>query len=173
MTEADKALPVIANLLEGKRVLDLGCGEKKVVPWAVGVDDCSEHAALKPDITAKIGFADQKAFLAKMKSLGLPGEAGWDCVFSSHSLEHLREPIGETLWWWFSLVRKGGFLIVFVPNERKYKYALGAPLARNPAHKHLLVPEIVQWHLDQVTGAKVRVMQDIDYSTLFVVEKTP
>lgn len=172
MTEADKALPLIANLLEGKRVLDLGCGEKKVVPWAVGVDDCSEHTTLKPDVTAKIGYPDRVAFLAKMKSLGLPGEAGWDCVFSSHSLEHLREPIGETLWWWFSLVKPEGNLILFVPDETRYVYDPKIPQARNPAHKHLLVSTVVAWHLLQVTGARIAKKQDVDYSTLFVVEKT-
>lgn len=170
MSEARKVLPLIQPMLSGKRVLDLGCGLEKVVPWSVGVDDGSEHTTIKPDLVAKIGATDKEALVAKLKSLGLPGLGGWQVVFSSHALEHLREPLGENLWWWWSLVALKGHLVLYLPNEYKYVYDPKTPRGRNPAHKHLLTPDVVRWHIDQLTGGNPSRL-DHDYSTLFIVEK--
>lgn len=173
-TEAQKVLPLIRPLLENKGVLDLGCGQEKVVPWAVGVDDGSEHLSIKPDIVSGVGVSDRDFLLDKLKSLGLPIIGCWPVVFSSHTLEHLREPAGENLWWWWSLVAPSGALILFLPDEARYLYDPKAAKARNPAHKHLLVPSVVQWHLEQLSGSKrITVMQDFDYSALFILKKAP
>jgi hypothetical protein len=178
MSEAAKVLPLILDKLEGKRVLDLGCGIQKVVPWAVGVDDCSESAGAKPDIVAGVGSDDRllasadDGMLEKLLSRGLPGLGEWPVVFSSHTLEHLREPIEENLRYWWSFVAPGGLLILYLPDEARYVYDTRSPLARNPAHAHLLTQEVVLWHLDQITGAKVLTHLSDGYSTLFIVEKT-
>lgn len=171
MTEAEKILPLVLERLERKRVIDLGCGEKKIVPWAVGVDDCSESTIAKPDIIARVGATDKEALTGKLTALGLPSLGGWPVVFSSHTIEHLREPVGENLWWWWSLVARKGLFILCVPDESMYVYAPGAPKARNPAHKHLLTMEVMRWHLEQVTGANILSCSRKEYSVLFIVEK--
>lgn len=171
MSEAAKVFPLIKDYLNGKRVLDLGCGDQKVVPWAVGVDDCTESAEAKPDLVAKVGEGDRDALLQKLGERGLPGLGGWPIVFSSHTLEHLWEPVGVNLWWWWSLVAPRGFLLLYLPNERRYVYSGSSPNARNPAHRHLLVPDVVRWHISQITGANLRMSLDHDYSSLFIVEK--
>jgi len=171
MTESEKILPLVKDFLEGKRVIDLGCGEKKIVPWAIGVDDCSESTIAKPDVVAKVGATDKEALVARLGALGLPGLGGWPVVFSSHTLEHLREPVGENLWWWWSLVARKGRLVLCVPDETLYVYAPQAPKARNPAHKHFLTMDTMRWHWEQVTGANILSCSRKEYSILFVVEK--
>lgn len=169
MSEAAKALPLIADELEGKRVLDLGCGMEKVVPWAVGVDDCSENTLARPDVVAKVGVSDEAALLAKLRSLGLPER--WPVVFSSHTIEHLYEPPLDNLLWWYSLVEVRGLLILYTPDERRYVYDTRTPSARNPGHRHLLTGEVVRWHLEQITGARIITETPHDYSTLHIVER--
>lgn len=47
-------------------------------------------------------------------ALKLPGE-DWDYIFSSHCLEHLTNPV-EALEHWFSKIRKGGVLFLYLPH---------------------------------------------------------
>ncbi len=46
--------------------------------------------------------------------------ASFDTVFSSHCLEHMRDP-REALKAWYSLVKSGGFIVVLVPDEDLYE----------------------------------------------------
>jgi SAM-dependent methyltransferase len=80
-------------------VLDIGSGPDPVVPHARPFD--REH-----------GDANRIA-------RHLNGEA-FDCVHSSHCLEHMDDP-PPTLAEWWSLVRPGGHLIVVVPDEELYE----------------------------------------------------
>jgi trans-aconitate methyltransferase len=139
MSEAAKILPRISVYLQGHTVIDLGCGPTKIVPWAMGVDDYSEQGI-------KAG-ADVVCRLEDFNPI-----QKFDVVFSSHALEHMRAPLGETLSRWFSWVMPGGLLILYLPDERHYVYDHNNPKARNPAHFHLLTPEVVQWHLEQIPG---------------------
>lgn len=80
------------------RVLDIGAGADPVTPGAVAFDQAQGDANR---ITA---FA--------------PGS--FDCVYSSHCLEHMHEPVATLKNWW-SLVRPGGILFVIVPDEDLYE----------------------------------------------------
>jgi len=93
-------------------VLDIGCGPDLVVPHAQPFD--VEH-----------GDANQIARY-------LPAES-FDCVHSSHCLEHMFDARVAIEQWW-SLVRPGGFLIVAVPEENLYEQGVWPPMF-NPDHK--------------------------------------
>jgi SAM-dependent methyltransferase len=80
-------------------VLDIGSGPDPVVPHARPFD--REH-----------GDANHIARY-------LHGEA-FDCVHSSHCLEHMDDAPATLAEWW-SLVRPGGHLIVVVPDEGLYE----------------------------------------------------
>jgi SAM-dependent methyltransferase len=80
-------------------VLDIGCGPDLVVPTARPFDQ--EH-----------GDANRVGDY-------FPSES-FDCVHSSHCLEHMRDiPAALASWW--SLVKPGGYLVVVVPHEDLYE----------------------------------------------------
>jgi SAM-dependent methyltransferase len=93
-------------------VLDIGCGPDVVVPAARPFD--LEHG----DANRILDF--------------LPAES-FDCVHSSHCLEHMIDPPRAIEQWW-ALVRPGGFLIVVVPEEDLYEQGVW-PSHFNPDHK--------------------------------------
>lgn len=148
MGEAAKISARIMKESDGLSVLDLGCGDSKVVPWAIGVDDGSEWADLKtgPDVRARID-PDSAQLAGALMSKGF--QTLYDIVFSSHALEHMPSPIGRTIRYWLAFVRPGGRIMLWLPNERLYVYDKRSPRTRNPAHAHYLVPEVVRWHLEQ------------------------
>lgn len=93
-------------------VLDIGCGPDLVVPHAQPFD--LEHG-------------DANRILDH-----LPPEA-FDCVHSSHCLEHMQDAPAALAQWW-ALVKPGGFLITVVPDEDLYEQGMW-PSAFNPDHK--------------------------------------
>lgn len=58
----------------------------------------------------------------------------FDFVYSSHTLEHVRDAsaaIGN----WYRAVKPGGYLILFVPDRDRYEKKLTLPSRWNPDHK--------------------------------------
>lgn len=66
----------------------------------------------------------------------LPGVApeSFDCVHSSHCLEHLRDP-KAALTRWLEVVKPGGFIVVLIPDEDLYEQGVW-PSTFNHDHKH-------------------------------------
>jgi SAM-dependent methyltransferase len=93
-------------------VLDIGCGPDLVVPHAQPFD--MQHG----DANEILHFLSAESF---------------DCVHSSHCLEHMTDP-PRALGQWWALVRPGGFLIIVVPHEDLYEQGVW-PSAFNPDHK--------------------------------------
>ncbi len=81
------------------RVLDIGCGPNLVVPNAVPFDKEQGDAQ---DI---LNFLKPNSF---------------DCVHSSHSLEHMRD-VPKALEQWWQLVKPGGAMVIVVPDEDLYE----------------------------------------------------
>jgi SAM-dependent methyltransferase len=104
MNEAGKIFPVIQQYLTGD-ILDVGCGDKKVVPHAEGVDirplEGVDHVM---DISPAMGLSFDKEY---------------DVVFSSHCLEHVYDDMG-VLAAWADLVKPGGKLILYLPDAKYY-----------------------------------------------------
>src|SRR5271166_2368833 len=87
------------------RVIDIGCGDDLVVPHAVPFD---------------LAHGDAQWILNYF-------EAGsFDCVHSSHCLEHMRDATLALAQWW-GLVRPGGHLIIVVPHEDLYEQGAWPP----------------------------------------------
>ena len=93
------------------RGIDIGCGRDPVTP------DCRKFDRVDGD-AGDIGKYVRDTF---------------DWVYSSHCLEHLAEPETALAGWW-KLVRKGGLLIVVVPDEDLYEQ--GHVRRFNRAHRH-------------------------------------
>jgi len=180
VNEASKIREDILHYLTAKTVLDLGCGNEKVVSWATGVDSGRGWGpgAIQPDIVAEIDPAHPDA--SRHTALG---ERFFDVVFSSHALEHMTAPIRRVIAYWLSLVEVGGHLILYVPDERYYLYDPSAPLFRNPDHHHLLTAEVMHWHVLHLAHTGVLVIEKFqernrdtgfkdEYSLLFVLRRT-
>ena len=101
MRETSKSKRYFGELENGvlqDRVLDIGAGGDAVTPDAMPFD-------------VEQGDANRITAFA-------PGS--FDCVYSSHCLEHMNDPRSTILNWW-SLVRPGGHLFVIVPDEDLYE----------------------------------------------------
>jgi SAM-dependent methyltransferase len=57
----------------------------------------------------------------------------YDFVYSSHTLEHLREPVVALQHWW-RVLRPGGFLILYVPDRDLYEKKTTLPSRWNGSH---------------------------------------
>lgn len=94
------------------RVVDIGCGDDLVVPHAEPFD--------RPDGDAECILEYREA-------------NSYDCVNSSHCLEHMKDPTAALLQWW-ALVRPGGYMVIVVPDEELYEQGV-FPSLFNPDHK--------------------------------------
>ncbi len=81
------------------KVIDIGCGKELVVQHAEPFD------RQQGDANCILDFR--------------PAES-YDCVHSSHCLEHMTDPKVALKGWW-GLVKPGGYLIVVVPDEDLYE----------------------------------------------------
>lgn len=94
------------------RVIDIGCGDDPVTPNAVPFD--------RPQGDAN-NILDY-----------LPAES-FDCVHSSHALEHMRD-VPKAFRDWWALVKPGGYMITVVPEEDLYEQG-NWPSLFNSDHK--------------------------------------
>ena len=93
------------------RILDIGAGGDPVTPEAIVFDRPQGDANRITSFEA----------------------ASFDCVYSSHCLEHMFEPVATLANWW-SLVKPGGALFLIVPDEDLYEQGI-FPSRINDDHK--------------------------------------
>lgn len=93
-------------------VIDIGCGPDLVVPHATPFDLAQGNAQFILDY--------------------LPSES-FDCVHSSHCLEHMSDVEAALAQWW-ALVKPGGYLVLVVPHEELYEQSAW-PSLFNTDHK--------------------------------------
>lgn len=124
-----------ANYLRG-RVLDIGCGTDPVVPTAMPFD------LEQGDANRILDYLTPESF---------------DCIHSSHCLEHMCDAQAALAHWW-ALVRPGGFMVLVVPDEDLYEQGHW-PSLFNPDHKATFrLDKPASWSpvshdLRQLTGA--------------------
>lgn len=99
------------------RVLDIGCGP----------DPCSKYY---DGITEFKGWDLPDGDAQYLK--GAPDDY-YDCVHSSHSLEHMVDP-ATSLRRWVQVTKKGGYLVITVPDEEMYERLMW-PSRFNGDHK--------------------------------------
>lgn len=153
-SEASKIRQKVLPYLRNRTVLDLGCGDDKIVPWAFGVDNASEWKDPPKgiDLLASVDPADRDLdFLHRRPQGGF-----YEVVFSSHTLEHLRSPVLHVLRYWLRFVYPvTGRLILYLPDESRYVYNRRNPTVRNPSHLHYLTFGTFRWYLDQLHGVSI------------------
>ena len=93
---------------DGLKVLDIGCGNLKTYPHAIGVDIVPKHEI----IDQLSGESESVADIAADVSKPLPLEnESIDVVVARHILEHMIDPI-EAIRFWSNPLKKGGKLVI-------------------------------------------------------------
>ena len=127
MSELD---PVIAA---GGKVLDLGCGGRKLHEKMVGVD-IRANGQMGVGGNANHGAASD----VEADVLDLPMEGrSVDGILAKHLLEHIVDPIAA-LTEWHRVLKPGGKIVVLCPD-----YRLCEAISVDPSHVHAYTPESV------------------------------
>jgi len=113
--------------------IDVGCGLSKIHAGAIGINQAVSSKDYRYPLGAQFeGRADQLPWFR---------DDSLDYVFSSHCLEHTREPLA-TLREWTRVLRPEGQIILLLPHKDVYP-RVGTPGA-NPDHKVDIGPEDIR-----------------------------
>lgn len=127
----DLEADVVREFVRGPKVVELGCGFRKTVPQAIGVDRVAKGDHPTNLYSEAKSVADIQADVTKT----LPRELlDADTVIARHILEHVIDPV-QTLRYWNEVIKLGGRLLVAVPNQDVIN---SIPL--NPEHVHAFTP---------------------------------
>ena len=163
IAESKKIVWEVALYLRG-RGLDIGAGDFKVLPHAISVDNMHH---------SQFGFSVKPDVMSEATDLSVFGTHTMDFVYSSHTLEHI-EDYPKALKEWWRLVKHGGYMILYLPDEDEYP-KVGTPGA-NPDHKWDVNYDKVVAAMEQMRGWDLIDFQkrnaDDEYSLLFVFKKT-
>ncbi len=125
-SETDKARASLTKYCIGYGV-DLGFGGDKIIPSAIGVDLPKPYAKTGYD-PVQLGGDAANLYWFKDEVL--------DYVFSSHLLEDF-EDTTSVLTEWSRVLKVGGYLILYLPDEQVYRADCAAKgLIGNTAHKN-------------------------------------
>ena len=87
-----------------------------------------------------------------------------DYVYSSHCLEHIKDPM-TPLKEWFRVVKTGGHLVITVPHRDLYEKKAFLGSRWNGAHKRFYTPASLLAEVEaafEVNSYRIRYMQDCD-----------
>jgi SAM-dependent methyltransferase len=82
----------------------------------------------------------------------------FDFVYSSHTLEHMEDPAVALKNWW-RVLKKGGYLILYIPHRDLYEKKMTLPSRWSNDHKHFFV-------IDKNEGADTIGLKQLIASTL-------
>lgn len=122
----------VQRFVRGPKILELGCGFRKTVPQAIGVDLSAKGEAPSNLHEGGRSVADVCADVTKP----LPFDAlSVDTIIARHILEHCVDTV-KTLRQWNTVLKMDGRLLIAVPNQNTIN---SIPL--NPEHVHAFVPD--------------------------------
>lgn len=155
---------IVREFVRGPKIVELGCGYRKTVPQAIGVDQAASGENPSNLHEGKKSVADVCADVTKP----LPREL-FDCdtVIARHILEHIQNNV-KILRQWGNVLKIGGRMIIAVPNQNIIN---SIPL--NPEHLCSYTPESLK-DLMELLGWKTIAIVDPKNGISFVAcfEKT-
>lgn len=155
-TKEDTEGDVVRAYIKGEKVIDLGCGDKKTVPNAIGIDivpQGSQIPGLTPDrlsVADHVGSVEQK----------LPVNEA-DTIIARHILEHCVNTT-DTLNNWKDSLKHGGRLIIAVPNQH-----IRNSIPLNWQHVHAFTPQSLKDQMESL-GFKTIDLLDPQNNVSFV-----
>lgn len=133
--ESDKIASIVVPYLQG-RCIDAGCGQRKVWPNLIGIDNGHHFGRGGADI------------MGDCTDLSMFSDESMDGLFSSHFLEHVRGELLPVLKEWWRVLKVGAHLVLYLPHKDLYPN-MGKPGA-NPDHTRDLLPEDIIAVMEQV-----------------------
>lgn len=100
--------------------IDIGCSDSPILSNVDKWDFCFGNG----DATFMEGINDEE----------------YDFVYSSHCLEHVQDQV-LALKNWFRILKKNGYLLLYVPHRDLYEKKKLLPSRWNPDHKIFLLPD--------------------------------
>lgn len=128
--QIDKEGEAVAQLVRGPKIVELGCGFRKTVPSAIGIDMVPKGAPCN-HLNGPPCVADIQADVTKTIPIE---ENSVDTVIARHILEHAVDSI-QTIRNWSKILKVGGRLIIAVPNQE-----VRNTIPLNPEHIHGFTP---------------------------------
>lgn len=139
--ESDKIAALVVPYTRG-RGLDVGCGQRKVWPHCIGIDN-GHHDQM-------FGHQTVCDFKSDGSDLSVFSDNSMDFVFSSHTLEHFPDDkVEAVLAEWARVIKPGGYLVLYLPSANLYP-KIGEKGA-NPDHKWDIYPGDVERRLQLAT----------------------
>lgn len=145
--------------------VDIGYGGDPVIPTAITVDFaldgqfCGDHPCNIVGDARKLPWFAAHVF---------------DYVYSSHCLEDFEDTL-PVLREWMRIVKRGGLLVLLLPDQRKYaRFCRENNLKSNPGHQiENFGPAYLGRVLKKVPGAKIiKVKENLGpYNFLFIIRK--
>lgn len=155
----DQEGKMIAEMIESKeRVLDIGCGTRRTVPWAVTVDKLPK-GTLVPNVFPR---GESVADVVADVTGPLPFEPdSQDVIIARHVLEHVPD-VAATIANWANVLRHGGYLVIAVPDD-----AMGDTLHMDHDHKQSFTKESLQKTMEDL-GWKTKGIYDPKNNMSFI-----
>lgn len=153
----DKEGRIVRQMVEGQKVLELGCGGQKTVEHAVGVDISPKDEHI-PYLHGDVSVADIIADVSKELPIAPLSQ---DTVIARHILEHCVDTV-KTLRYWNKVLKIGGRLIIAVPNQDTCN-----SIPMNPEHVHAFTPASLKT-LVELSGFKQLTWQDPENGISFI-----
>lgn len=129
---------------------DIGCGPSKAFPHFIGIDNRKDvqmfGIAMDPDLT--VPDACHLPMLASSHA---------DFVYSSHTLEHIKDHEKALKEWW-RILKPGGHLCLYLPHKDFYPN-IGVEGA-NPDHVHDFHPQDITAAMKKIGGWDLVVNQE-------------
>lgn len=151
----DELLPIIET---GGKVLDLGCGGKKIHEKVTGVD-------IRRNGEIGVGGNSETGAVADITAdiCDLPVESATvDGILAKHLLEHIIDPIAA-LKEWKRVLKNNGSLVILCPDYRRCE-----AISVDPSHVHAFTPESVS-SLLEATGFGVVKTDQVQMGYVFMV----
>ncbi len=143
----------------GNKVAELGCGDKKLFAWSVGIDAVPKGVEIAGLSRGRLSLADITA--------NVEGELpiqDYDTIIAQHVLEHTVDALGAVLAWKKAL-KHGGRLIIAVPDQR-----IRNTIPMNWEHRHAWTPESLKRFMETACGMKtVNMLDPQNYMSLIGV----
>jgi len=152
----DPEAEIVKRFIQGEKVAELGCGHKKTVPHALGIDAIPNGTQIPGLRRGVFSMADATANVEH----DLPIQ-GYDTIIARHILEHMVDAVGAVTAWKKSL-RQGGRLIVAVPD-----HSVRNTIPMNWEHRHAWTPESLKRFMEAL-GFKTVDLLDAKNQVSFV-----
>lgn len=151
-THEDTEGNLIRQYVTGPTVIEIGCGDQKTVPNAIGIDIVSRGTQMPGVAKGRFSIAD----LVGDVSGELPVKDA-DTIIARHILEHIPNTVSALKSWRKSL-RTGGRLIIAVPNHN-----IRNSIPMNHEHCHGFTPQGLTDLMESTGWKTIKVMDGMNY----------